>query len=75
MSIKHKVRTLFLCLTLLVASMGGAPMRPEEIEELMHTMNKSRIAYTIRGEGKKGDDITRSPATTRCATGDPSARW
>jgi hypothetical protein len=58
-SIKHKMRTLFLCLTLLVGSMGGAPMRPEEIEELMHTMNQSKITYTIRAEGENGDGVTK----------------
>jgi hypothetical protein len=56
--IKHKMRTLFLCLTLLMGSIVGAPMRPEEIEDLMHTMNQQRIAYTIRAEGEEGDDIT-----------------
>lgn len=59
MSIKHKVRTLFLCLTLLVGSMGGAPMRPEEIEELMHSMNQPKITYTIRAEGGNGDDLPK----------------
>ncbi len=59
MSIKHKARTIFLCLTLLVGSMGGAPMRPEEIEELMHTMNQPKIAYTIRAEGETGDDVKK----------------
>jgi hypothetical protein len=53
---KHKLRTLFLCLTLLAGSLGGAPMRPEEIEELMHTMNQPKIAYTIRAESENGDD-------------------
>jgi hypothetical protein len=57
--IKHKVRRLILCLTLLVGSMGGMPMRPEEIEDLMHTMNQPKIAYAIRGEDEEGDDITK----------------
>jgi hypothetical protein len=42
-SIKHKARTLFLCLTLLVGSMGGLPMRPEEIEDLMHILNQPKM--------------------------------
>jgi hypothetical protein len=58
-SIKHKLRTLFLCLTLLAGSLSGAQMRPEEIEELMHAMNQPKITYTIRAEGEKGDDATK----------------
>lgn len=53
---KHKLRTLFLCLTLLAGSLGGAPMRPEEIEELMHAMNQPKIAYTMRAGAENGDD-------------------
>jgi hypothetical protein len=55
-SIKHKLRTLLLCLPLLAAALGGSPMRPEEIEELMHTMNQQKIAYIIPAEGKNEDD-------------------
>jgi hypothetical protein len=56
---KHKLRTLLLCLPLLVGSMVGAPMRPEEIEELMHSMNQQKISYTVRQEGKNGDDAMK----------------
>ena len=53
---KHKLRTLLLCLPLLAAAFGGLPMRPEEIEDLMHAMNQQKIEYTIPAEGKNGDD-------------------
>jgi len=53
---KHKLRTLLLCLPLLVGSLIGAPMRPEEIEELMQSMNQQKIAYTIPDESENGDD-------------------
>jgi hypothetical protein len=52
---KHKLRTLLLCLPLLVGSLIGAPMRPEEIEELMQSMNQQKIAYTIPDESENGD--------------------
>jgi hypothetical protein len=48
--INRKLRTLLLCLPLLLGAGIGMPMRPEEIEELMHTMNQQTIAYTIPGE-------------------------
>ena len=56
---KHKLRTLLVCLPLLAASFGGAPMRPEEIEELMHCMNQQKIAYTIPEESENGDDTIK----------------
>jgi hypothetical protein len=58
-SMKHKLRTLLLCLPLLVGSLIGAPMRPEEIEELLQSMNQQKIAYTIPDESENGDDTIR----------------
>ncbi|HUO16428.1 MAG TPA: hypothetical protein VMX38_15690 [Verrucomicrobiae bacterium] len=51
MSIKHRLRTLLICLPLLFGSLGGMPMRPEEIEELMHAMNEQKIVVTVEDEG------------------------
>jgi len=34
-------------------------MRPEEIEELMQSMNQQKIAYTIPDESENGDDAIR----------------
>jgi len=53
---KHKLRTLLLCLPLLVGLLMGSPMRPEEIEELMQRMNQQKIAHTIPDESENGDD-------------------
>ena len=53
---KYKLRTLLLCLPLLAAAFGGLPMRPEEIEDLMHTMNQQKIAYIIPADERNGDD-------------------
>jgi hypothetical protein len=55
-SIKRRLRTLFLCLPLLLGAFAGMPMRPEEIEELMATMNQQKIAVTIRDESENGDE-------------------
>ena len=51
MSFKHRLRTLLLCLPLLLGALGGMPMRPEEIEELMHTMNQQKVVVTVEDDG------------------------
>jgi hypothetical protein len=62
MSIKRRLRMLALCLPLLLGAGIGMPMRPEEIEELMHRANEQKIAYTIPGDKEKPDDtIPKSP--------------
>lgn len=48
--IKRKLRALFLGLILGMGSLVGMPMRPEEIEELMHSTNQTRICQIIREE-------------------------
>jgi hypothetical protein len=54
-SIKHRVRTLLLCLPLLLGAFSGMPMRPEEVEELMHNMNQQKVVVTIQDESEDGD--------------------
>jgi hypothetical protein len=50
-SFKHRLRALLLCLPLLLGALGGMPMRPEEIEELMHTMNQQKVVVTVEDDG------------------------
>ena len=50
MSIKRRMRMLLLCLPLVLGAGIGMPMRPEEIEELMHSANQQTITYTIPGD-------------------------
>ena len=59
MSIKHRLRMLVLCLPLLMGAGFGMPMRPEEIEELMHSTNQQTIAYTIPGDKETADETIR----------------
>ena len=54
---KHRLRTLLMCLPLLVGSVIGAPMRPEQIEELLQNMNQQKIAHIIPNESENGDDM------------------
>ena len=56
MSIKHRLRTLLLCLPLLLGAISGMAMRPEEIEELMHNINQQKIVVTVEDESQNGDD-------------------
>lgn len=61
MSIQQRLRTLLVCIPLLFGALGGMPMRPEEIEELMHNMNEQKIAYTIPAESEDGDGYLPKP--------------
>ncbi len=55
-----RLRTLLLWLPLLMGSFAGMPMRPEEIEELMHSCNQQKITMTIRDDSENGDEPYRN---------------
>jgi len=46
-------------LTVLGIASFGAPMRPEEIEELIASTNRAKIAHTLPDERENGDDLIR----------------
>ena len=52
----RRFRKILLCLVLCVGSQVGLPMRPEEIEELMRTMNQPKIVRKFAEEEERGDD-------------------
>jgi hypothetical protein len=57
---------------LAAASVGGAPLRPDEVEELMHTMNQPKIAHTLPDDAENGDDpikklLGRGAHSGKCA--------
>ena len=56
MSIRHRLRTLLVCVVLEWSALIGMPMRPEEIVELMQTMNAPKIVRTIPDEHDSGDN-------------------
>lgn len=56
MSVKIKLRVLVVCLALEMGVMCGVPMRPDEIEELMHQMNQPKHAHALPAEHDDGDD-------------------
>ncbi len=56
MSLKKILRTLFVCAGLEVGALAGVPMRPEEIEALMHQMNEPKLAHVLPSEDDDGND-------------------
>lgn len=45
---------LLACVTLEFAVLMGAPMRPEEIRELMQAMNQPTLAHVLPSEEEAG---------------------
>ena len=58
MSWKKKLRVLVACMTLEMGVLFGVPMRPEQIEELMHQMNQPKLAHVLKEEADGGDGGT-----------------
>jgi hypothetical protein len=58
MSIKKKFRKILLIGAIGLALLTATPMRPEEIEELMHQMNQPKVAHTLPDESDQGDPPT-----------------
>ena len=55
MSVKHRLRTLLCCAVLEIGVLFGVPMRPEQIRELMQTLNKPKLAQTNPDRTSDGD--------------------
>jgi hypothetical protein len=71
-SIKSKFCKVIFCVTLGLASLAGTPMRPEEIEELMHQMNQPKIAHALPDENDNGEDqAKREPPDPAPSSGLP----
>jgi hypothetical protein len=58
-SLKQRLRVLLTCAALEFGVLIGAPMRPDEIRELMHQMNQPKLAHVLRNEDDAGDDDER----------------
>ncbi len=53
---KRQLRKLLLCLWLQSAALMGAPMRPDEIEDLLRNAQQARIELSIRKNYQGCDD-------------------
>jgi hypothetical protein len=85
MSMKRKWLRMVFLVMMALATFGGSPVNPKEIEDLLHVMNEAKIEFTIpdenhKGRGKlEGTEIEagsprefRTPETTRTSTKHPS---
>jgi hypothetical protein len=54
--VKKRILRIFLCLVLCMGSLHGLRMPPEEIEELMRTMNQPKLVRKFAEEEEQGDD-------------------
>ena len=54
MSLKQRLRTLLVCAVLELGVLTGAPMRPDEIRELMNQINQPKVAHVLRSEDESG---------------------
>jgi hypothetical protein len=55
MSIRRRLRTILVCAVLEWSALIGMPMRPEEIVDLMQTMNTPRVVHTMPDEDETDD--------------------
>jgi hypothetical protein len=55
--VRTRLCKLVVCVALGLGSLMGLAMRPDEIEELMRTMNESVIETTIPDESDKDDPL------------------
>jgi hypothetical protein len=58
-SLMMRLRTVLMCAALEIAVLQGAPMRPEEICELMQTTNVPKLAHVLPAENEDGDGCGR----------------
>ena len=65
MSLKKRLRVVVVCAILQLGVMVGAPMRPDEVGELMHQMNQPKMARVLPSEGEEGDDPPRPHVVSR----------
>ena len=56
MSVRQRLRTIFVCMMLEAGALMGTPMRPDEIERLMHAMNQPLVTRPEVEESEKGSD-------------------
>jgi len=54
-SVKSRLRTVVCCLALQIGVITGVPMRPDEIEALMHTLAQPKLARTNPDRPDEGD--------------------
>jgi len=64
-SLKKKLRTIFLCAALELGVISGVPMRPHEIRALMHQMNQPTLAHVLPSDDEGGNGPPDDRPVTR----------
>jgi hypothetical protein len=70
---RGQLRKLVLCLGMAAAAIMGAPMRPDEIEDLLRNSQRARIEFSIREDREDCEDPAEpdpeSPTIDRAVSG------
>ena len=56
MSANKQLRKILLCLGMEAAALLGAPIRPDEVEDLLRSAQRAKVESTIRQEQEDSDD-------------------
>jgi hypothetical protein len=56
MSLASRLRVVFICAALQLGVFSGVPMRPEQIQALMHQMNQPKRAHALPATRRGGDE-------------------
>jgi hypothetical protein len=56
MSLASRLRVIVVCVALEMGVLNGVPMRPDEIQDLMHQMNQPKVARQLPSEDDEGDN-------------------
>jgi hypothetical protein len=56
MSLKSRLRVIFVCVALELGVMSGMAVTPDEIRELMNQMNAPKLAHVLPSDEDGGDD-------------------
>ena len=51
----RRLRTVLCCVALQIGAFWGVPMRPEDVRELMQSLNKPKLAQTNPDKSTDGD--------------------
>ena len=55
-ALARRLRVVFVCSMLQWGAMMGLPMRPDEIQELMHQMNQPKMAHVLPTDEDDSDE-------------------
>ena len=60
MSLREKFRKFAMVVAFGIALISGAPMRPEQVDELLFQISQPKLAHILRNEAESDDDLEES---------------